>query len=462
MSFFRKIIGSPLFSFFWLIMSIIVFYTDKGISFADHNRFLILVYLSYIFCLFNWLGNGNRFFSLYVFFVFFALFYNTSQSLIYAFTENPTLLWVYKDYPVSDVCYMLKYQNMCIAAFYSGTCLFLSNRSHNLSHDTLVTYYQNKKNIFDKNEGKLMVIFILCISVVFVYSVYQIVLRQTYSYSELYEEREHISPYFSLGTMLIGLYFLYLKKHTKLVLFFYVWCIIAYTLAGTRSMAVVYVGALWLTVPMIYPQYFKKKYYPLMIVLALLLISSISIISDMRKTSVGSAYDQDSEMTALVASLNEMGISQMPTMVIIEHFHDEPYAQTILYATLLSVFPGFLLEEIVPSSWLIRVGSWATDESNQLFTQVGSSWLAESYLNFGEYGWLFTLFYGYLIAMAENVSLRRIMKGKYLLALCVLTCLCKQLFFVRAETILLVDYLKPCIYLGLLWLIFHKKIFRPI
>lgn len=439
-----------------MILALGIFYFDKSYDFEAHNRFLFLIYTSYFLCLYNWIAKGNRFFSLFVLFTLFSLFYNSSQSLIYAFTEDETLLYIYNHYNVSDVCYMLKYQLLCVSGFYLGSSLYIDKKNHNVSQSRINLYYKRKHSLH-LNNGKLLYrLFMICVIFVLGFSIYQLILRQSLSYSELYESRETISPYFSLGTMLIGLYFIYQKQHVKLVFLFYIWCIIAYTLAGTRSMCIVYIAALWLTAPMVFPKYFQKKYYPIILAFAIAAVASISIISSMRMSDFSSGASIDTgEMGALFASLREMGISQVPTMITIEHFNEQSYSQTILYFILLTICPSFLLNTIVPDSWQLRVGRWATDISNTTFTEWGSSWLAEGYINYGEFAWIFTIIYGYIIVWAENGSLIRIMKGKYLMSICILACLCKQVFFARAEIALLTDYLKPCIYIGIIWLIIN-------
>lgn len=456
MNLLKKLICNSATPFIWLFFSICVFYFYDGNSVTDHNIFLIYTYISYILCLYNWISKGNRFFSLFVLFVLFSLFYNTSQSLVFALTRKYQLLYVYNNYNISDVCYMLKYQFMCISGFYLGSDLYLRKKNHNVSQSKIISYYRHKKSVHIKNEKILFKLFLLCAFFVFGFTVYQLLLRQSMSYSELYENRETISPYFSLGTLLIGLYFIYQKKHVKLVYFFYFWFIIAYTLAGTRSMSIVYVAALWLTVPMVYPQYFQKKYYPIILLLAILAIASINIISQMRTSVISDgSYTASGEMGILFSSLKEMGTSQVPTMITIEHIQQQGYSQTILYFLMLSIFPSAILTQILPVSWQLRIGAWTTDVSNTTFTQWGSSWLAEGYINYGEFAWIFTLVYGYLIVWAENNSIKRIMKGKYLLAICMLTCLCKQIFFARGEMYLLIDYFKPCIYIGIIWIILN-------
>lgn len=454
----KKIICNSKTPIIWLIFSILIFCLYDGNSVKDHNILLIFIYISYSLCIYSWIARGNRFFSLYILFVLFSLFYNTSQSMLFAMTEDDQILYVYNKYNISDVCYMLKYQFLCISGFYLGSNLYLKRNSHNVSQNKIATYYRHKQQKQLKYEKLLLRIFLLCALLVSGFTIYQLILRQTISYSELYETRETISPYFSLGTMLIGLYFIYQKRYVKLVYSFYIWFIIAYTLAGTRSMCIVYVAALWLTFPMVYPKYFQKKYYPIILSLAIVAIASINILSQMRTVGISEGNDIDTgEMGVLFASFREMGISQVPTMITIEYFQQQGYSQTILYFLLLSIFPSSILTQILPESWQLRIGAWTTDISNTTFTQWGSSWLAEGYINYGEFAWLFTLIYGYLIAWGENGSLKRIMNGKYLLAVCILACLCKQIFYARAEMCLLIDYCKPCIYIGIIWLITNRK-----
>ena len=153
-----------------------------------------------------------------------------------------------------------------------------------------------------------------------------------------------------------------------------------------------------------------------------------------------------------------MGISETPTLITMEAIEKgTPYMQTILFNILLGFVPSSVLEIFVPDTWTTHLGEWVNVVSGTTTTEWGYSWIAESYINYGEFGWIFTAVYGYFIAFAENYSLRKIKSGDYLLALCLISILCKQIFFARAQINLVMSFYKPCIYILYLWMLFGDK-----
>ena len=442
-----------------MAISLILFCLLKEASSFNHDLFTILATISYILTIYNWLSKGNRLFSLFCMFVVYSLFSNLGQSLIYIFIHQDFMLNIYSMYDLNNICPMLRYQFVCASGLYLGSAIYLNKDYRNVTAKEMSEHYKSfipKKLCIDQTIYDILLY--ICLTVVFIYSSYQLVLRQTMSYSELYNDRESMSAYFSFGTILLGLNAILKKRHVKLVLYCWIYYFLAYNVAGTRSMGIIYAGALLFAMPILFPYYFQKKFYFIWGSVGTVGISAISIISNLRTQSIGSISYETDFLMSIMNSINEMGISENPTLITIEAVEKgTPYMQTILFNTLLGFVPSSFLELLVPETWVTHLGQWVNDISGATTTEWGYSWIAESYINYGEFGWIFTALYGYFIAFAENYSLRKIKNGDFLLALCLISILCKQIFFARAQISLVMTFYKPCIYILYLWLLFGNK-----
>ena len=217
-------------------------------------------------------------------------------------------------------------------------------------------------------------------------------------------------------------------------------------------MGIAYVGMILMFIPLIYPKFSSKKYSILWIAGAFIGMAVLNIISSTRN---GGTVEADSLLMSALMSIEEMGASVRPVIESLNSAVSLDYPQTILYAFLEFIMPAGILDSIVPHSWTTHLGQWI----NTLHTEDnewGFSFIAEAFVNFGYYGWLFMVFYGYLIAYLENESYKRIKEGHYLFAACFLVILARQLFYARAQIQLAIDFCRPAFYTFLFYLIFLK------
>ncbi len=364
---------------------------------------------------------------------------------------------MYKTYTLSDICYSLKYNFLCISALNLGVSYYLRKSERNVTAEQISFFYSHNNRETSVNVKWLEKLLYLCLFSVLVYTTYQLVLRQTMSYHELYESRELNSYLLIFGSVALGLFFIFIKRHVKLIIGCWLWFVLAYMLAGTRSMSILYVGALVLTIPIVYPRFFKPKYYPLFFVALFVFFAMLSVISEVRDGALGDvSSSSEGLMYAAYSTILEMGASQLPLMISIDNFQFLEYSQTILYFLLLGFIPSAILDPLTPDNWHIQLGTWVNEVTNTTNNQLGFSWLAETYLNFGEFGWMFALLYGFFIAYAENGALNRIIQRKYLLSICLLSYLCRQIFFARAQIGLSIDFYRPIILIFIIWLITKK------
>lgn len=92
----------------------------------------------------------------------------------------------------------------------------------------------------------------------------------------------------------------------------------------------------------------------------------------------------------------------------------------------------------------------------------GFSYIAEAYLNYGWFGWIFILLYGILIARLENMAYQDIMNGCFF-KITFLLWLAKQVFFARADLCLGENYIEYMIFTAVIYKLIGSKerLFTP-
>ena len=80
-------------------------------------------------------------------------------------------------------------------------------------------------------------------------------------------------------------------------------------------------------------------------------------------------------------------------------------------------------------------------------------------MNYGRYGWIFMILYGFILAYAEIFAYKKYRTGEYLIPVILLLLLSKNVFSVRGELALLIGYVRMAIYILIITL-FYKSIKR--
>lgn len=285
-------------------------------------------------------------------------------------------------------------------------------------------------------------------------TVRQLILRQTMTYSEMYNnDTLDLWMNWRFFSLALGTISILRHRHVKFVLYSWLFFCVAYLAAGTRSMGIAYVGLILMFVPLVYPNLSSKKYSIIWMAGAFLGMAVLNIISSTRN---GGTVEADSILMSALMSIEEMGASVRPLIESMNSAVSLGYPQTILYAFLEFVMPAGIVDCIVPHNWTINLGQWINTLHNEN-NEWGFSFTAEAFVNFGNYGWLFMIFYGYLIAYIENESYKRIKNGNYLFAACFLAILARQLFFARGQIQLSIDFCRPAFYTFLFYLFFLKR-----
>lgn len=451
----RQLKISALPSFFWLIFTLIISYTLTENNEKTHYIYTILCCLSYFFCFQNWLKLGGRVTSLYVFFIAYMMFCNLGQSILYTLQVPSDLLYLYFKLSVGEVAKMLRFQNLCIAALYFGVSLYISK---NRNCVTLQEMQEgNKSNcIIYNNTNRIdhICTFLLVVSLLYLfYEGFQmLILRQSMSYHDFFEAGRgetsneftrfvrFAAPYFSMWAILK-------RKHVKIVYLSLVVLVLIYMITGARGLSITYVAILLLMAPITYRNLFQRKYILAWIIGGIFAFSLLGVIGANRNNLNSNIFSSSDGLSAnIISTVAEMGGSARSAVYAI----DAADHGLLNYKTI----PTTLVRAMIPMSSRLSsvkennvgLSDWITNYANNLSSGLGFSCIGELYVNFGMFGWIFMLFYGYFIAYAENESCKRILLGDLLYPLFLLTFLCIMVPWARGEFVRCLDVVRYGMY----------------
>lgn len=441
-------------SLIWFVIGCIIVLTTNDTIYS-HNELTIYCLCSYLLCIYHWIVSGNKLFSIYVIFIIYALFSNLGQALLLVIPGVDLYLSIYKTYTLSSICEMLRFQALCIAGLNIGACLYLQKHENNVSLEEQQKVFEQNKIPVWNNSAQLFFDFVMYLTfgVMFYLASRQLFLRQTMSYVEMYRSTPLTGYGMRFFSVMLGLISIYRHRHTKLVLVIWLYLFIAYMVAGTRSLGIVYLACIILVIPVLYPILIKKRFVWLWIIASFFGIGLLNIISDSRQYSLMEDISVDSWWMSFFLAISEMGGSMRPSIETMSSSVTLGNPQTILYAFLEFFIPAGILDAIVPHSWTTHLGHWINtlhDDDNEW----GFSFIAEAFVNFGWWGWMFMILYGYLIAYLENESYKKIRRCNYFLAACFLAILARQIFYARAQMQLCIDFCRPAFYTYLFYIIF--------
>ena len=445
-------------SILWMIISLLLVVTIDNTSIYAHDVFVASNLASYFLCLYNWLKCGNRLSSIYVVFVVYAMFSNLGQSLLYYIPNIDVFMGLYNYANIKEVNQMLRFQLCCIAAFNLGTVLFIAKKRNSVTTKELQDQYASllvkKWGIVEQQVFDMALIITSFLIVVF--SLHQLQMRQTMSYAELYDSRDLIHYSITYSCVALGTWSILRKRHVQKIYYLWLFLIAAFFIAGTRALAIVYIGAFVVLLPISHPRLFVKKYLPYWGVLGVALFVLLGVISSFREGSIGDA-EVDTEGGVLIGmykTVNEMGASarvNVLTMNYADELQERP--QTIGYALVRGFLPDPVANVIVPQNWRIHFGDWVHKHHSST-SGWGGSFIAEFYLNYGWLAPLFMLIYGFLIAFLENSAYKRIKIGSVFFLSIIIPVLSRQVFFARGQMGLITDYIRMSFIFFILWLLF--------
>ncbi|MBR2032080.1 MAG: O-antigen polysaccharide polymerase Wzy [Alistipes sp.] len=454
----------------WLIFSLILAKIhENATTIEPHNVLVVANVVSYVLCLYGWIKSGNRVISIYLFFVAYLFFSTIAQSVLYALGFSWGIAQLYNEYTLQQMNEYLCFNLTCIAAFNMGTALVVYKKSNCVTMESLVKYYCSRR--YANNGSAESAFLTILTAVVWIYEILfatrLLLMRQTMTYSEVYENASEVGgslgSYISYIALFLALINILQKKNVKWMYACLLLTATIFMLVGTRSRSIVLISIILITLPMVKPQWFKKKYMIGWFGVAVLFFGGLSVITSSRSSQLGSntsaSMDTFEDVSPVVSTMMEMGASAKTVVLTMEAVDAGfPHHQTILYSTLNAIIPGFNYTGVLANEYL-QLAGWVTDYANSLFSGLGYSIIAEAYMNYGRYGWIFMILYGFILAYAEIFAYKKYRTGEYLIPVILLLLLSKNVFSVRGELALLIGYVRMAIYILIITL-FYKSIKR--
>lgn len=421
-----------------LLASVLVFSMTKDQIFSNHVLFSFANLMSYMLCIVSWCKMGGRPFSMYVFFVAYAYLCNAGQSLLYSLGMSDLIMYTYMHESVADITKMLRFQYLCVSALNLGVCTYLYNHRIPSIDDMKVCYnnYSVRPKSYDRLLDILMFISLLSIA----YTCFNMfIMRQTLDYMDYFqagrgEDNAFIGGLIDLLSIILPTRCLFMHKHVKVVYAFYAFFIFMFMIVGSRGMAIRYIALTLICLPMTNPELFKKQYIAFWLGGIVVGFAFMGVISVSRASALSvSSFDVSGSFgDSFFKTLDDMGNSERPAVLGMTATESGlGHKQTILY-TIVCGFIPFTSSIPYFQDQYIYLGDYLTDMVGS-FSGLGSSYIGECFLNYGWYGWIFMLVYGFFAAAAETTAYKKIINGETLIALLLLAILSRQVAFGRSE-----------------------------
>lgn len=424
----------------WLILVCIIATSVAGANLFVHNLFVTLCLLSYTLCYYSWLARGGKLLSFYVFFVTYCLFSNLGQSLLDTFGLTNLIVGanMYDLHGYESVNNMLRFQSTCIAALNLGTILYTGKSNNVVSQKQLNDAYVINQPKW-KYDSILDFILVICICFFTYQGLKMLILRQTLDYAAFFEmgrgqTQNRLTNYMDMLTIMLSLRCIFKGRRLKLIYGFYIISILIYMYVGARGLAIRYVATFLVTLPMVKPNLFKKKFWVIWFMGFIVSFSVLSVISNSRSSVLGSGFaDNGGLKENIIGTIAEMGMSERPAIITIEAIdagqrHYQTIASTILKALIpLSSQTSFCRRNSV------ALGDWVSHYVGSYHSGLGYSIVAEAYMNFDKFGWIFFLLWGYFICYAENRAYKNLLRGTFLWPIWQLTIVCTMVVFARGQ-----------------------------
>lgn len=429
-----------------------------GITERVHTILTLLCLLTYLIGIINWCKVGCRFLSAYVLFMLYAMFSTIGQPIAYLLNVSGELLSVYAFHSIVEVNRYLRFLLLCISGMNVGVAIALFKKRNCVGLDDQIKSYTH--NTFKSKYSQILnILTVISWSYVILNCLKMLVMRQSYGYAEFYDMRVASNSMLDLllSTTAVILFFwsVFHKKHTNILYVCVLITMFLYMIIGVRTQAISMLAILCICTPITHPQFFKKKFIPLWIVMAIFAFAGIGLIATFRTGTIGTSSftTGNTLIDSLYETITEMGFSARTAILAMEAIdYGFPHHQTIL-TSIINGFIPFVSNLPLIQNETMHLAEWITDYAMSYNNGIGFCFIGEMYVNFGKLGWIFMIFYGWLVAFLENFAYKRIIKGKWLLAFCILFVLCEQIFYARGEMVLTMGDIRACVYISIIWLI---------
>jgi hypothetical protein len=444
-----------------LFVSIILAVILQAPTEFNHAILTIAITFCYALNIYNWRQSGNSILSIYCLFLIYAFLSNAGQCILYMFHAPSILLSIYRNFGLDSVCLMLRFHLLCAAGLLLGGAIGCSQIIDN--EVTVVDIQHSLRERKEDSQYELIFTVIMFISYFMMlgFAIYQIQQRQVLAYSDYYnmEDKQRMPEQANLLAVALGVRTIFRKKYVKTTYAFWLVYVLLFFIAGTRSTAIVYVAAIIAMLPKSYPELFKKKFAVLWIVVILFFFGLISVTSSFRTGSlVSGAFSANSTgfWANIVNTISEMGGAARPTIYTMRWIDSggEHY-QTLIYTILHGIVPTEVLNWF-GSSWSTQLGRWINEYAGAIGTQYGYSFIAEMYMNYGWFGFIFLIFYSWLIVYGERKAYSMGVRGNSFFAGVVIALLGRQVFFARANLSLILSFYRNSIYLAIGWFVIKR------
>lgn len=388
---------------------------------------LLFIYLLFGIIYFNILGTTSNLIQLsvlaWVFLVVTILMYLTitresfSFSLFYfllffLFSLGQVLLVSFSNFSFNKSLLSFTYVSehyFVLATKYSLVSIYIYSFFH------LLFYKQSNKKIVNKYQDKDVlkysgILLVLLGFLPYLYRSYKYIINASnFGYAYLYSQDGavpsifvHLSNFYFVGLIFLVLYYVDQKKYRNILYMINVISVVPFLISGKRTDTI----ALILTLILIHNYYVKRfeiksifKYF-IMFSLLMFIVGSIAIIRVSRGMDLDTFLvfikEKNYGFGFIFDTILELGFSMGPTIAImgfVDNGYILSYGKTYIYS-ILSVVPLIPKEKINRG---ISLANWLTDTLNLSFGS-GFSLIAESYLNFKEFGFIFFAFLGIFTA----------------------------------------------------------------
>lgn len=444
-------------SFLWLIVTLVLSQSITVANEHTHRIFVIVNLVSYFLCYYNWLTAGCRLASAYIFFVTYCMMSNLGQSILYAAMVPDELLSVYTLVNFDGIVKLLRFEATCIAGLSLGTALYVKKPERCVSIQEL----KDAKPTGGGNDNLLSILLYVCLGYFVFFMAEMIVLRQSLTYAEMFDEARRnqglIYGFINLGYLMLSMYFLFQDKHTKLIMFSNLFVALGYLYIGSKGKALPSLCILLLTVPVIRPNWFLGRKKVVWIIGSILAFATLSLFTSMRSQSVGSITVETNLATNFLGTMSEMGYSMRAASLTIESVDGgTPMYQTILFTFIRALIPFSSNISIIDQADF-NLSNWITDYAGSFNSGIGFSCVGELYMNYGWFAFLFTVLWGFFISYAENHAYKLISQNKFLFALILLAIVCTLILWARDEFIRVQGVLRSSLYLLIISLFITKR-----
>lgn len=445
----------------WMLLLLIVASLGGNINQTiEHHLYTIGSLVSYIYCLVVWRRSGHQFFSIYTVFVLYMLMSHIGQSLLFVFNFPADLLDLYRLFSMEEMNAYLKYHMLCSGGMLLGTALYFAKLGTPISlKDRSVSIKAQNGQLNGKYDWLLLV----CCLYVLYRAVHFVVIRQSMDYADFFEQRSAKTILTSIPgyvATILGLLYAYKNRYRKLIYAFWITCSFLYMIGGSRGSAISYIANLVLIVPLTHDYLFTKRRNIYWLILAIVGFSFLSVISSNRSSALSSsALHTDNDILFNAAgSMIEIGSSAKTAIISMGAIEagNIPHYQTNLYFILASIFPASIVSAIgLPD---IMLDQWVTEYyTGSLVSGLGYSCVAESYVNYGWFGWLWFVLYAIFISFAETSIHRKWSEGEFFVPALLAIFLGRAVFYAREQIYFCQSTARFIIYAYIIFVLFFSN-----